>query len=93
MFGFLLAIGAGFVTPQLDKPVAEPLLKAVSGWIDTTEVEVRLVAFMIAMLAAGVASNLLNSGATFWVILGGVLGYFLTRIIAAAKTAIDQNSD
>lgn len=93
MLGFLVAIGAGFITPHLDGPVAKPLMTALGKWIEFNEAETRLVSFMAAMIGAGVLANLLNSGATFWVILGGVLGYFITRIVAAAKTVMDQRQD
>ncbi len=90
MLGFLVAIAAGYLTPYLDDTVARPLAKAVSGVVPIGPEELRLVSFMIAMIAAGVLANLLNSGATFWVILGGVIGYFLTRIVSGARTAMDQ---
>lgn len=90
MLGFLLAIAAGFLTPYLEGPLARPLAKAVSGFVPVGPEELRLLSFMIAMIGAGVAANLLNSGATFWVILGGVIGYFLTRIVDGLKTALDQ---
>ncbi len=92
MLGFLVAVAAGFVTPSLDAPVTRPLARAVSGFLQVEVAETRLASFMVAMLAAGVLANLLHSGSTFWVILGGVIGYFLTRLVAGAKTALDQRA-
>lgn len=92
MLGFLVAIAAGFLTPYLDSAVSRPLARAVSGVMAIAPEETRLVSFMVAMLGAGVLANLLHSGSTFWVILGGVIGYFLTRLVEAAKLAMDQRS-
>ena len=94
MLGFIIAAVAGFLTPQLEGPVADPIAKAMQGHIKVEPTEKRLIAFMVAMLIAGIASALLNSGTTFWVILGGVLGYFGTRLFEAGKKAVDaRNSD
>lgn len=90
MLGFLVSIVAGFLTPYLEGPVAKPLARALAGVLPIAPEEIRLVSFMAAMLGAGVLANLLHSGSTFWVILGGVIGYFLTRLVEAAKTAMDQ---
>lgn len=89
MLGFLVAIAAGFVTPQLDAPVAGPLSGLVGKYMTLEVAETRLLSFMVAMLIAGIVSVLLDSGSTFWVILGGMIGYFATRIVAAARDAMD----
>ena len=89
MLGFLAAIVAGFVTPQLEAPLARPLARKMEKYITLEASETRLIAFILAMLAAGVASALLASGSTFWVILGGALGYFGTRLVAAAREVMD----
>ncbi len=92
MLGFLIAAVAGFLTPQLETPVAGPIVKAMEGHIAVEPAEKRLIAFMVAMLAAAIAAALLNSGTPFWVILGGVLGYFGTRLFEAGKKAVDARS-
>ena len=51
------------------------------------------LAFIVAMLAAGVIGSLLDSGSAFWMILGGALGYFATRLVAAARAAMDARKD
>lgn len=89
MLGFLAAIVAGFVTPQLDSPVAGPLARILGKYMTIEAAETRLLSFMVAMLAAGVVAVLLDSGSTFWVMIGGVIGYFATRIVAAAREAMD----
>lgn len=92
MFGFLAAIVAGFVTPQLEAPLARPLARKLEKYITLEAAETRLLAFIIAMLGAGIASALLDSGSTFWVILGGALGYFGTRLVGAAREMMDARN-
>ena len=43
--------------------------------------------------AAGVIASLLDSGSAFWMILGGALGYFATRLVAAARAAMDARNE
>lgn len=70
MLGFLAAVAAGFVTVQLEAPVARPLARKMERYVTLEASETRLIAFIVAMLIAGVVSALLDSGTTFWVILG-----------------------
>lgn len=90
MLGFLIAAAAGFLTPQIADSLADPVIKAAAPHITIEPGERRLVGFMLAMLAAGIAAVLLHSGTPFWVILGGVLGYFGTRIVAAVQKLINN---
>ncbi len=90
MIGFIVAVVAGFLTPQAEGVLARPAAAALRKYIRIEDAEMRLFAFMLAMLAAGVAANLLGSGSTFWIILGGVLGYFGTRIISAVQALTGQ---
>lgn len=89
MLGFIVAVVAGFLTPYAEAPLARPLVGLLEGRIRIEAGELRLVAFIIVMLLAGLAAVLLASGSTFWVMLGGTLGYFGTRIVAAIREAID----
>ncbi|WP_341365753.1 hypothetical protein [Yoonia sp. BS5-3] len=93
MLGFIVAIVAGFLTPHLVAPVAVPLVKVLEPHIKIDPVETRLIAFMIAMLLAGIAAALLTSGTAFWVVFGGILGYFGTRIVELIKKQIDARKD
>lgn len=93
MFGFIAAAIAGFVAPQLDVPVARPLARFMEKHITLEASETRLISFVVAMLAAGIIGSLLGSGSAFWMILGGALGYFGTRIVAAARAAMDARKD
>lgn len=85
MLGFLIAAAAGYLTPQITESLAGSVIKAVSGHVRIEQAEKRLVGFMLAMLGAGLAATLLDGGSPFWVSAGGVLGYFGTRIVAAAQ--------
>lgn len=93
MLGFLIAAAAGFLTPQITDSLADNVIKAISGHITIEPAEKRLVGFMLAMLAAGIAAALLHSGTPFWVILGGVLGYFGTRIAAAVQKLLNGSTN
>ena len=92
MLGFICAVIAGFSAHYIDEPLVRPLVRALQGKIDVEAGEVRLVAFIITMLLAGVAAELLDSGSAFWMILGGALGYFAIRIVAAVKAWIDRQT-
>ena len=89
MLGFLIAAAAGFLTPQLDGPVAGPIVKALSPHMPVTPNETRVISFMVALLAAAILSALLDSGTTFGVIFGAILGYFGMRIFTIIKKLID----
>ncbi len=90
MLGFIVAIAAGFLTPHLDKPVSGPLMAAAAKVIEIDRAETRLVSFMVALLGAGIVANLLDSGSAFWVVVGAVIGYFLTRLTGSARAAMDR---
>ncbi len=93
MLGFLVAALAGFLTPQLEGPVAGPIVKFLEGYFAIEPSEKRLIAFMAALIAAAVCASLLGSGTTFGVIAGAMLGYFGARIFTLLKKIIDARSD
>lgn len=92
MLGFICSVIAGFSAQYLEEPLVRPLVRALQGKIAIEAGETRLVAFIAAMLIAGVAAELLHSGSAFWIILGGALGYFAIRIVAAVKAVIDRQT-
>ncbi len=81
MFGFLIAVAMGAVTPMLEGPLARPVAKSLSERIDLTEGELRAIAFMIAMIIAGVLCALFSSGSALGLAVGGALGYFGARLV------------
>ena len=89
MLGFLIAIVAGFLTPQAETAVARPLARAISGKIQIEPGEQRAVAFIVVMLVAGILAAVLASGTPFGLICGGAIGFFATRIITAVRDAFD----
>ncbi|WP_439155567.1 hypothetical protein [Yoonia sp.] len=93
MLGFLIAAAAGYLTPQITESLADPVIKAVSRHITIKPAERPVVGFLIAMLAAGVAADLLHSGSPFWVIAGGALGYFGTRLANRIQKLINRAPD
>ena len=90
MLGFLIAAAAGYLTPQLEENAAPSVIKSLSKHIEINAQEKRLVAFMIALLAAAALSSLLDTGGILAVSLGVVLGYFGKRIVAAVQKFLDD---
>lgn len=93
MLGFLIAAAAGFLTPQLEGPVAGPVVKALEGFFPVTANERRLIAFMVALLAAAILAAAFDTGSVFGIILGAILGYFGTRIFNVLKKVIEGRTD
>ncbi len=93
MLGFLIAVAAGYLTPHLEGPVARPIAKMLSEHIKLEPEETRLIAFMVALLAAVIIGALLSTGSTFGIIIGAILGYFGQRIFDVLKKTIDGRSD
>lgn len=92
MLGFLIAAGLGYLTPKLVAPLGTPVVKALQNHIKIAPEEKRLITFMLAMLIAAIVAVLIGSGTPFWIMVGGVLGYFGSRIFAAVKKIIDDRS-
>lgn len=88
MLGFVAAVIAGFATPYLQDTVARPVAGALAPHVILEPGELRLLAFMIGMLMAAAVASLLGSGTPFGLMLGGVLGYFGLRLVAAADAGI-----
>ncbi|MBE0413011.1 hypothetical protein [Yoonia sp.] len=93
MLGFFVAVIAGYMTPQITEKLADPVIRTVARYITIAPAERPLVGWFLALLAAGVAAELLESGSPFWVVFGGVLGYFGKRIVAAAQKFINTGSN
>lgn len=89
MFGFLIAVVAGFLTPHIETPLARPVARALEGQMTLEAHELRLIAFMIMLLAAAILSALMDTGSVFTVVLGAIIGYFLLRIVGVVKAAVD----
>lgn len=93
MLGFLIAAAAGFLTPQIEGPVAGPIVKMLEGHFTVADTEKRLIAFMIALLAAAIVAAALNSGSVFGIITGAILGYFGTRIYDVLRKLVESRRD
>jgi hypothetical protein len=89
MLGFIVAVVAGWLAPAAEGPVARPLARALGPRLAVAESEMRALSLIIMMLAAGLAAEALDSGSPFWVILGGAIGFFGTRIVTALRDVID----
>ena len=93
MLGFLVAVAAGLLVPQIEGPVTTPVMKFLGTYFKVDPSEKRAVSFMIALLAAAILAALLDSGTTFGVILGAVLGYFGIRLYELLKRIIEARTD
>lgn len=89
MFGFFIALAAGFLTPHAEAPLARPVADALRHVIKLEEGETRLFSFIIVMLIAGLLCALFDTGSPLGVMLGGALGYFGLRLSAYAKSVLD----
>ena len=72
MLGIICAVIAGFAAKYVEEPLARPLATALRGKIDIEPGEMRLVSFILVMLIAGIAAELLHSGSAFWIMVGGL---------------------
>ena len=93
MLGFLIALGAGYLTPQLEDNAAAPVMNAVSKHVPVAPHEKRLVAFMLALVAAAILATIFDSGSILTVSAGVVLGYFGKRIVAAIQKLLDDRKN
>lgn len=93
MLGFIVAVIAGFLVPMIEKPVTTPVVKFLGGYFKIEPSETRAIGVMIALLGAAVVAALLDSGTTFGIVLGTVLGYFGQRLYALLRRIIDARTD
>ena len=92
MIGFIVAIIAGFLTPQIQAAVAQPLAKAL-GFLTIEEAEMPVLGFMVAMLAAALIAVIFGSGSALGIAVGLCLGYFGTRLAQIVQDAISGKKD
>jgi len=90
MLGFFIALIGGFAAPYLDDIAARPVAAALpTKTMAVEDAEIRALSVMIALLAVTLLCLILNSGSPFGIAVGLVIGYFLTRLVAALKQAVD----
>jgi len=90
MFGFLIAFAAGAATPMIEAPLARPIARMMGETIDVQGTELRALAFMIAMIIAGILCAVFSSGSALGLAVGGVLGYFFMRLLRTAQRMIED---
>ena len=86
MFGFFIAVGAGFLTPQIQEALAPVVAKALS-FLSIEEKEYDVVGFMLVVLGAGFLATVFGSGNALGVAIGVILGYFAKRIVSIVMEA------
>lgn len=89
MFGFLIAVAMGAVTPMLEGPLARPVARSLGDNIEITNAELRTIAFMIAMIIAGLLCAVFSSGSALALAVGGALGYFGARLLRWLQRIIE----
>ena len=85
MFGFLIAVGAGFLIPHLLDPVARPIVAQLRRVMTIAEAEIATIAALVAVIAAAFVASIFDSGSALGIGIGVFVGYFATRIFAAAN--------
>ena len=93
MLGFIIAVIAGYLVPQLDKPVARPIMKALGKFMTFEETETRLISFVVALILAAIISAIISSGSAIGLIVGTLIGYFAMRIWAAMQSYVKGSDD
>ncbi len=90
MFGFIIAVIAGFLVPHADEPLGRPVLRAIRPYLKVEDREERLFVFLLIGLIAALVIGATASTSAFWVIAGLGVGYFATRLVEAAKAGLDS---
>lgn len=90
MFGFIISVVCGAATPMLEGPVAKPVAAMLSNVIELDDTELRLLAFMLAMVIAAILCVVFGTGSLLGLIIGGMLGYFGARLVRWGKTALEN---
>lgn len=90
MLGFIIALIGGFAAPYLDDMAARPVADALpKKTMAVEDGEIRALSVLIALLVVTLVCTIFNSGSLFGIAVGMVIGYFLTRLVAALKQAAD----
>lgn len=85
MLGFLIAIVAGVIAPNLIQPVARPIAMQLRRFIQIDEAEMPVIAVLAAMILVALIASVFNTGSPIGISLGLFIGYFGKRIFAAAS--------
>jgi len=93
MFGFLIAVIAGAVTPMLEGPVARPIARMMGNNVEFADGELRALAFMVAMIGAGLLCAVFSTGTPLSLAIGGTLGYFAVRLARWAQRIMENRPD
>jgi hypothetical protein len=94
MLGFILALGAGFLTPHVEDQVARPVAKAIKGLVDIPQGEMRALSFILMMTAAAALAWLLGAQVSArWFMIGGALGFVAVRLVAGLSKKAGRSDD
>lgn len=90
MFGFLIAVAAGAATPALERPVARPIVEALGENVRVEPGEVRALAYICAMIAAGILCAVFDTGTPLSLAIGGAFGFFAMRLLRWAQRVYEE---
>ena len=93
MFGFLIAVCAGYLVVVVEKPVGQPVAAFLGRFIPVESGELRIVSFATMLVAAAFLSSFFGSGTMIGQAVGLCLGYFGARIVSAGRKAWDDRSE
>lgn len=89
MFGFLIAVAGGALTPMIEGPLARPVARALRDNVEVSDGELRALSFMIAMIIVGIFCAVFDSGSALSLAVGGTLGYFGMRLVKWLQRVIE----
>ena len=86
MFGFIIAVAAGFFTTQLQTSVAPTVAKTLSA-LEISKAEHDALGVLLAVIIAAVVTTVIGSGNALTVAVGVTIGYFATRLLRIVQDA------
>ncbi|QQA44397.1 hypothetical protein [Pelagovum pacificum] len=93
MLGFLVALLGGFIATNMEETLARPVARALAPRIVVEPGEMKLLAFMLTMLIVAILLAIFDWDSPVGFMLGGTLGWFANRIVAAVRAGIDSRSE
>ena len=78
--------------PMLEAPVARPIARMMGNNVELADGELRALAFMVAMIGAGVLCAVFSTGTPLSLAIGGTLGYFGMRLLRWAQRVIEDRT-
>jgi len=84
LFTLILGAIAGYVAPMVEPQVRKAMQGANLSKLDVAEGEYDMLTLLLMLLAAAVLAYVFGTGGAISLILGGIIGVFGKRLLAAA---------